>query len=83
MTTSELLQALASSEESAHAHLWDPHYNAPTRGAPSRLAKLLRPYGISSHDLRTADGVKKGYRRHDFHDAWERHLPAVPTPDSH
>jgi hypothetical protein len=44
------------------------------------LANKLRPYGVRSHDLRTEEGTKKGYRRGDFEDAWARHLP--PSPDS-
>jgi Protein of unknown function (DUF3631) len=44
------------------------------------LANKLRPYGIRSHDLRTDEGTKKGYRRADFEDAWERYFP--PSPDS-
>jgi uncharacterized protein DUF3631 len=41
------------------------------------LARLLRPYGIRSKDVRLGTGeVKKGYHRRDLEDAWARYLPA-------
>ncbi len=43
------------------------------------VANKLRPYEIHSHDLRTKNGTRKGYRRADFEDAWGRYLP---PPDS-
>jgi Protein of unknown function (DUF3631) len=42
------------------------------------IANKLRPYEVGSHDLRTDQGTKKGYRRADFRDAWTRYLPALP-----
>ncbi len=39
------------------------------------LAKLLKPYGVSSTDVKV-DGVnRKGYRREHLHDAWKRYAP--------
>jgi hypothetical protein len=39
------------------------------------MAKLLRPYGVSSVDVKV-DGVnRKGYRRDHLHDPWTRYLP--------
>jgi hypothetical protein len=35
---------------------------------------------VKSHDLRTHEGTRKGYRERDFGDAWERYLP--PSPGS-
>ncbi len=39
------------------------------------LAKLLRPYGISSRQIRFSDKNLRGYERTDFDDAWSRYLP--------
>lgn len=39
------------------------------------LADLLRPYGVGPRVL--AGGQKRGYRRDDLHDLWERYLPEV------
>jgi len=39
------------------------------------MAKLLKPYGASSTDVKI-DGVnRKGYRRDHLHDPWTRYLP--------
>ena len=38
------------------------------------IARLLRPYGIHSRDIRFSEGVKKGYKREDMEDAFERYL---------
>ena len=46
---------------------------------PQKLAKLLRPFGIvPSGDIRFPGGVKKGYRRASFEDAWTRYLDDEP-----
>lgn len=37
------------------------------------LADLLRPYGVGPRVL--AGGQKRGYRRDDLHDLWDRYLP--------
>lgn len=38
------------------------------------LAKLLKPFGISSHQVRVGDASKKGYRRDELVDSWSRYL---------
>jgi hypothetical protein len=40
------------------------------------LAAMLGEYDISSVNIRTDVGVRRGYRREDLHDAWERYLPS-------
>ena len=48
------------------------------RGKPidgRRLAKELKPYGISADNVRIGEIVKKGYLREWFVDAWNRYLP--------
>jgi Protein of unknown function (DUF3631) len=77
IATSDLILALAQFSESPWAEWWlDPKGELPVRGAPRKLAQLLRPYGIrTNHTVRNGKRVAKGYRREDFVDAWERFLP--------
>ena len=43
--------------------------------AQSHLARELKPFGIKSRDIRTKEsGIRKGYRREQFQDDWERLL---------
>ena len=51
------------------------------RALDSRLAFHLRPFGITSRRLYfgSEDGFM-GYLLKDFHDAWERYLPASSIP---
>lgn len=42
---------------------------------PIRLALLLKDYGIVPGTIRLGIETPKGYKRVDFHDAWERYLP--------
>lgn len=44
------------------------------------LANLLKPYGVSSKDVKIEGVVRKGYGRTDLVDAWERYLPPPPPP---
>jgi hypothetical protein len=78
IATADLLAALGSFEESPWAEWWlDPHTGSPRSGAPRRLAQLLGSYGIRSRDVRVGEGSKKGYKREEFVDAWERFLGGV------
>jgi hypothetical protein len=43
------------------------------------LARLLKPYGVSSRNVRTDTGQAKGYHRADLADPWRRYVPAVPA----
>lgn len=48
---------------------------------PVKLARLLKPFGISSGTIRTATGTPKGYKRKSFTSAWGAYLPATsPQP---
>jgi hypothetical protein len=64
------------------------------RGPAGKLAALLRPFEVQSKNIRTPDGVFKGYLRADFADAFERYVegddpgdeaanPASPPPPCH
>lgn len=52
---------------------WDNYYGRPLNSGD--LADLLRPYNVKPHVL--SGGKKRGYRRDDLHDLWERYLPPV------
>jgi hypothetical protein len=59
---------------------WADWYGRPLTARD--LAKLLRPYGITSKSVREG-GVGeslKGYAAEDLHDAWQRYLPPAPHP---
>ncbi len=45
---------------------------------PVQLAKLLRPFTVSSATIRfEGQGTAKGYHRHAFADAFERYIPSL------
>ncbi|MGH3555488.1 MAG: DUF3631 domain-containing protein, partial [Mycobacterium sp.] len=73
MLTAGVLDQLHGLEESP----WPDYYGKPLtdRG----LAKLLRPYGVKSRNVRVGNDQGKGYCRDDLADAWHRYVPAVPT----
>jgi hypothetical protein len=75
LASSRLLQDLSSVEESP----WAGWSNG--RGLDARwLARLLRPFRITPHNLRFESGtIAKGYERSDFEDAWATYLPPLPA----
>ena len=42
------------------------------------LAKLLRPYGVRSLDVKVDGVTRRGYRREHLHDPWTRYLSPPP-----
>jgi hypothetical protein len=40
------------------------------------LSSRLKPYGIKSKVVRIGERTPRGYASEDFHDAWNRYLPA-------
>jgi len=71
----DLLAALLADEEAPWA-TWN-------RGRPltrRQLTARLEGFGIKSKDVRIGLGVKKGFERADFDEAWKRYLPTA-TPD--
>jgi hypothetical protein len=47
----------------------------------ARLAELLRKFGIQSRQVRLGNRSRKGYRRDDLYDAWQRYLgPPSASP---
>ncbi|MEM7272658.1 MAG: DUF3631 domain-containing protein [Actinomycetota bacterium] len=75
--TEELLSTLKGDLEAP----WATH--GPNGLTPRSLAKILKEFGISSHNLRHDGTQSKGYRASEFNDAWGRYLPhEPPTPQT-
>jgi hypothetical protein len=72
--TATIIERLAQLDEAP----WADYYGQ--RISDRAIAKLLRPYGIRSRDVKLDDVVRKGYRREDLHDAWQRY--ATPSATS-
>lgn len=71
LTTEQLVDALVQLEEAPWADLRGKPIDA--RG----LAKRLRKYDARPGNHRFPDGIKRGYRVEDLHDAWQRYLAPV------
>jgi hypothetical protein len=71
VSTADLLGFLNANDESPWPR-WSRGLGLDARG----LARLLKPFGISPHNLRLDDNtVVKGYERADFEEAWATYLP--------
>jgi Protein of unknown function (DUF3631) len=87
VSTRDLIRRLAEDQESAWADWWDAREDAPAKGSQRQLARLLKPYGITSRTLRIDSTQAKGFDRAAFSDAWARYLaqervesvPSVPN----
>jgi hypothetical protein len=75
LTTDQLVRALSDLEESPWKTIRKGESLDP-RGLAVRLSK----YGIGSKPQRHGETVFKGYARAQFDDAWNRYLPAAPSP---
>src|SRR5258708_24138829 len=51
---------------------WGDYFGKPVNARD--MAKLLRPYGVPSADVKLGGINRKGYRREHLHDAWTRYL---------
>lgn len=72
VSTADLLKGLASLEEAPWADIKGKPIDA------RRLARYLQQYGVSSKNIRTAEGVVKGWAREDLYDPWSRYLGPSP-----
>lgn len=73
LATDEIILALQKIEEAPWSDLRGKPLDA--RG----LARVLRPYGVTSKDLRMSGRVVKGYEAADLADPWARYLsPSRP-----
>jgi Protein of unknown function (DUF3631) len=52
---------------------WGDYFGRPMNARD--VAKLLKPYGVVSVDVKLDGTNKKGYRRAHLHDPWTRYLP--------
>lgn len=78
LTTALLLDCLIGDEEAPWA-TW--HKGRPM--SPRQLSARLKEFGIRSKNMRTSDGVVKGYELHDFTDAFARYLSVEhPSPST-
>lgn len=67
--TADLIIALCTDDERPWAT-----FNKGSPITPSQMAKLLRPYGISSKTIRICEKTSKGYYRTQFEDAFTRYV---------
>lgn len=69
LPSAALVEALVKLEEAPWGDLWGKPLDA------RRLAKMLKPYGIGSKQLRVDPRTTmKGYQAHDFEDTWSRYI---------
>lgn len=69
----DLLYALLNDDESP----W-PTWNRGKPLSARQLARMLKPYGGVSRDLRIGTSVQKGYKREDLDESFTRYLTATP-----
>jgi hypothetical protein len=72
--TASIIEQLTKLDEAP----WSDYYGQ--RITDRGVARLLRPYGVRSRDVKLGDVVRKGYRREDLYDAWQRY--ATPSATS-
>jgi hypothetical protein len=84
LLTLELLIALVEREAEPWGTWWGADVEKALekdrhpQGPANKLASLLKPFDITSQDIRTPDGTRRGYLRAAFADAWERYVPDSP-----
>lgn len=74
LTTTMLLERLHGIDEAP----WGDWYGKPL--SAHGLARLLKPWGVRSKNVRLSTGQAKGYERDAFEDPWSRYLPVSRTP---
>lgn len=74
LATGDILNALIDLQESPWGDLKGKPINA------RRLANYLKPYGVSSKQVRIGSSTLKGYASEDLHDPWERYLSTALPP---
>jgi len=72
LATGKLLMRLRAPEDAPWRALQGEPLDA------TRLARMLKPYGIKPKKLREGEDTFRGYCRAWFEDAWARYLPADP-----
>lgn len=76
LSTDEILESLLNCDGAPWVSWWEKEIaRGNMRGPATRLASMLKPFGISSGTIRKSDGsTPKGYKAESFADAWERYL---------
>ena len=77
ISSKELLESLNQLEERP----WSTYHRGKELSGRG-LASLLKPFGISSSDVRFSDGVRKGYDISDFQDAFSRYTPELSATNA-
>jgi len=80
LATGALLAHLVNrGDDSPWARWWADDLTAGrSKGPASRLANLVKPFGITPGEL-WVQGKTRGYKLADFEPAWERYCPRPPT----
>jgi 5S rRNA maturation endonuclease (ribonuclease M5) len=83
LATVALLRTLVNRDDGPWAAWWGNDVEADrTKGPASRLAGLLRPYGVAPKQLKIGGEKVRGYEWSAFADVWERYLgPGTNSPD--
>ncbi len=77
LSTETILLALVDNDDGPWARWWSVDSDHGKRSAASGLANKLKPFGISSTNVKIDGSAVRGYRREHFADAWGRYLPPV------
>lgn len=82
LATEHLLDHLMDrGDDSPWARWWsDDLERGHTKGPGSKVARMLKPFGIVPSQLWIDQAKHRGYKRSDFADAWERYLVATVSP---
>jgi hypothetical protein len=81
LSTMRLLRALVERDDGPWGGWWGTDVDADrSKGPASRLAHLLKPFGIKPRQLKIEGDKTRGYTRQAFADAWRRYLPPGTDP---
>jgi putative DNA primase/helicase len=81
--TAQIIEALVDLEEGPWAGWWGRDVeDGKLKAAGSRLARILKPYGVRPSDQRIGEVVRKGYVRADLEPVWDQYLDMRADPPS-
>lgn len=76
LPTDDLIRSLCDREDGPWASWWARSVrDGETRGPASKLARLLKPFGVKPQKMRMGEGTARGYLRSDFDPVFDRYLP--------
>jgi len=79
MFTADIIGALIERESEPWGAWWGRDMHQGVQGPATKLASLLKPFGVIPKSIRIDGHTAKGYERAAFADAWERYVaPAAP-----